>query len=135
PQFRASRGDSSVKSHPFEGVLPNLERRDRETDSQMVLEELAKYLSVQPCPACEGSRLRTEARNVFIGDKNIHGCTTLPVEQALEYFKQLHLAGHRGEIAEKILKEIRERLQFLVNVGLEYLSLSRRSEEHTSELQ
>ncbi|QQD20566.1 excinuclease ABC subunit UvrA [Oceanospirillaceae bacterium ASx5O] len=123
-----SRGDSIVKSHPFEGVLPNLERRYRETDSQMVLEELAKYLSVQPCPACEGSRLRTEARHVFIGDKNIHGCTTMPVEQALDYFNQLHLAGHRGEIAEKILKEIRERLRFLVNVGLEYLSLSRSSD-------
>ncbi|MCD8523319.1 MAG: excinuclease ABC subunit UvrA [Saccharospirillaceae bacterium] len=123
-----SRGDQIIKAHPFEGVLPNLERRYRETDSQMVREELSKYLSVQPCPSCEGSRLRVEARNVFVGDKTIHACTAMPVEQAFEYFTGLHLAGHRGEIAEKILKEIRERLRFLVNVGLEYLTLSRSSD-------
>ena len=81
-----SRGDRVSKSHPFEGVLPNLERRYRETDSQMVLEELAKYLSIQPCPACDGSRLRREARNVFVGDKTIHACTNMPVEEAHQYF-------------------------------------------------
>jgi len=123
-----SRGDQIIKAHPFEGVLPNLERRYRETDSQMVREELSKYLSVQPCPSCEGSRLRIEARNVFVGDKTIHACTAMPVEQAFDYFTELHLAGHRGEIAEKILKEIRERLRFLVNVGLEYLTLNRSSD-------
>jgi len=123
-----SRGDQIIKAHPFEGVLPNLERRYRETDSQMVREELSKYLSVQPCPSCEGSRLRVEARNVFVGDKTIHACTAMPVEQAFDYFTELHLAGHRGEIAEKILKEIRERLRFLVNVGLEYLTLNRSSD-------
>ncbi len=123
-----SRGDQIIKAHPFEGVLPNLERRYRETDSQMVREELSKYLSVQPCPSCEGSRLRIEARNVFVGDKTIHACTAMPVEQAFDYFTELHLVGHRGEIAEKILKEIRERLRFLVNVGLEYLTLNRSSD-------
>ncbi|MDF1763480.1 MAG: excinuclease ABC subunit UvrA [Oleibacter sp.] len=123
-----SRGDKMVKSHPFEGVLPNLDRRYRETDSQMVREELSKYLSVQPCPTCKGSRLRREARHVFIGDKTIHACTALPIEDAHQYFSDLALAGHRGEIAEKILKEIRQRLQFLVNVGLEYLTLNRSSD-------
>lgn len=123
-----SRGDIIVKSHPFEGVLPNLERRYKETDSQMVLEELSKYLSMQPCPACEGSRLRTEARNVFIGDHNIHACTKMPVENSLKYFTELTLPGSKGEIAEKILKEIRDRLNFLVNVGLEYLTLNRSSD-------
>ena len=123
-----SRGDRMTKEHPFEGVLPNLERRYRETDSQMVREELAKYLSVQPCPVCDGSRLRREARNVFIGDKTIHACTSLPIEDAYKYFSGLTLDGHRGEIAEKIVKEIRQRLQFLVNVGLEYLTLNRSSD-------
>jgi excinuclease ABC subunit A len=123
-----SRGDTIHKKHPFEGVLPNLERRYRETDSQMVRDELSKYLSVQPCPSCEGSRLRTEARHVFVGDKTIHACTAMPVEAAFEYFGQLHLSGHRGEIAEKILKEIRDRLRFLVNVGLDYLTLNRSSD-------
>ncbi len=123
-----SRGDQIIKQHPFEGVLPNLDRRYHETDSQMVREELSKYLSVQPCPACEGSRLRVEARNVFLGDKTIHACTAMPVEDAFGYFSSLKLDGHKGEIAEKILKEIRERLSFLVNVGLEYLTLNRSSD-------
>ena len=123
-----SRGDRIAKSHPFEGVLPNLDRRYRETDSQMVLEELSKYLSVQPCPTCHGSRLRREARNVFIGDKTIHACTAMPIEDAHAYFTSLKMDGNKGDIAEKILKEIRDRLQFLVNVGLEYLTLNRSSD-------
>ena len=123
-----SRGDQIQKCHPFEGVLPNLERRFRETESQAVREELSKYLSVQPCPDCHGSRLREEARNVFIEDKTIHACTAMAVEDAHRYFSELTLAGHKGEIAEKILKEIRERLSFLVNVGLEYLTLNRSSD-------
>ena len=123
-----SRGDQVTKKHPFEGVLPNLERRYRETDSQTVRDELSKYLSVQPCPSCHGSRLKVEARNVFIGDKTIHACTAMPVEDAHRYFSELTMPGHRGEIAEKILKEIRDRLQFLVNVGLEYLTLNRSSD-------
>lgn len=123
-----SRGDEIIKAHPFEGVLNNMERRYHETDSSAVQEELAKYLSEQPCPSCEGSRLRIEARNVFVGDKSIHQCTSLPIEQSFQHFNQLKLSGAKGEIAEKILKEIRERLGFLVNVGLEYLTLSRSSE-------
>jgi excinuclease ABC subunit A len=123
-----SRGDQIIKSHVFEGVLPNLDRRYHETESVTVREELTKFLSVQPCPACSGSRLRQEARHVFIGDKNIHGCTSLAVEDAHRYFTELTLPGHKGEIAEKIVKEIRERLSFLVNVGLEYLTLSRSSD-------
>ncbi|MBM95758.1 MAG: excinuclease ABC subunit A [Oceanospirillaceae bacterium] len=123
-----SRGDQIQKRHPFEGVLPNLERRFRETESQAVREELSKYLSVQPCPDCHGSRLRKEARHVFIEDKTIHACTAMAVEDAHRYFSELALSGHKGEIAEKILKEIRERLSFLVNVGLEYLTLNRSSD-------
>lgn len=123
-----SRGDTIQKKHPFEGVLPNLERRYRETDSQMVREELAKYLSVQSCPDCGGSRLRIEARHVFVGEQTIHACTAMPVEQAYAYFNALTLPGSRGEIAAKIVKEIRDRLRFLVNVGLDYLTLNRSSD-------
>lgn len=123
-----SRGEEIIKAHPFEGVLNNMERRYRETDSAAVQEELAKYLSEQACPSCDGSRLRTEARNVFVADKSIHQCTAMPIEQSFEHFGQLKLEGAKGEIAEKILKEIRERLGFLVNVGLEYLTLNRSSE-------
>lgn len=123
-----SRGEIIHKAHPFEGILPNLERRYRETDSPMVQEELAKFLSNQSCPDCQGSRLRVEARHVFVGEKTIHACTALPVEHALAHFNELKLAGSKGEIAEKILKEIRDRLQFLVNVGLEYLTLNRSSD-------
>ena len=123
-----SRGDTVLKTHIFEGVLPNLDRRYHDTDSQMVREELTKYLSVQPCPTCGGSRLRTEARHVFIGDKTIHQCTALPIDEAQAYFTQLEFTGQKEKIAEKILKEIRDRLQFLVNVGLEYLSLNRSSD-------
>lgn len=123
-----SRGDQVIKQHPFEGILPNLERRYRETESQAVRDELAKYLSVQPCPSCHGSRLCVEARHVFVDGHTVHECTSMPIEQSYQYFNQLELSGHKGEIAEKILKEIRERLSFLVNVGLEYLSLDRSSD-------
>lgn len=123
-----SRGDTILKTHVFEGVLPNLDRRYHETESQAVREELSKYLSIQSCPTCDGSRLRKEARHVFVGDHTIHHCTSMPIDEAHQYFGELSLAGHKGEIAEKILKEIRDRLQFLVNVGLEYLSLDRSSD-------
>lgn len=123
-----SRGDMVLKTHVFEGVLPNLDRRYHDTDSQMVREELTKYLSVQPCPSCKGSRLRTEARHVFIGDNTIHQCTAMPIDEALQYFIDLQFTGQKAGIADKILKEIRDRLQFLVNVGLEYLSLNRSSD-------
>ncbi|TLX55139.1 excinuclease ABC subunit UvrA [Stutzerimonas nosocomialis] len=124
-RYLNDRGDIVRRSHPFEGIVPNLERRYRETESNTVREELAKYLSTQPCPECRGTRLRREARHVWVGDKTLPAVTGLPVGDACEYFGGLHLSGRRGEIADKILKEIRERLEFLVNVGLDYLTLDR----------
>jgi excinuclease ABC subunit A len=120
-----SRGQIMEKAHPFEGILPNLERRYRETDSQSMREELARNLSTQPCKDCGGSRLRRAARHVFIEERNLPDIAHLPVGDAHRYVTELTLPGRRGEIAEKILKEVRERLQFLVNVGLEYLTLER----------
>ncbi|MEC8822791.1 MAG: excinuclease ABC subunit UvrA, partial [Pseudomonadota bacterium] len=120
-----SRGHIMEKAHPFEGILPNLERRYRETESQSMREELARNLSTQPCKDCGGSRLRRSARHVFIEERNLPEITHLPVGDAHRYFSTLALPGRKGEIAEKILKEVRERLQFLVNVGLEYLTLER----------
>ena len=120
-----SRGHIMEKSHPFEGILPNLERRYRETESQSLREDLARNLSTQPCQSCGGSRLRTAARHVFIEDRNLPDISHLPVGDAHDYFSQLSLPGRKGEIAEKILKEVRQRLQFLVNVGLQYLTLER----------
>lgn len=120
-----SRGDTVIKEHPFEGVIPNLDRRYRETDSSMVREELAKLLSVQPCPSCKGSRLKESSRNVFIDNNSISDITSKPIGPALKYFSKLKLKGKRGKIANKILKEINDRLEFLENVGLEYLSLDR----------
>ncbi|MFL1466434.1 excinuclease ABC subunit UvrA [Marinobacter sp. HN1S83] len=120
-----SRGHIMEKAHPFEGILPNLERRYRETESQSMREELARNLSTQPCKDCHGSRLRRGARHVFIEEHNISDVTHLPVGDAHDYFETLALPGRKGEIAEKILKEVRQRLQFLVNVGLEYLTLER----------
>ncbi len=124
-RYLNDRGDIVKRSHPFEGILPNLERRYRETESQTVREELAKFLSTQPCPECRGTRLRREARHVWVGEKTLPAVTNLPVGEASDYFGGLALTGRRGEIAAKILKEIRERLQFLVNVGLDYLTLDR----------
>jgi excinuclease ABC subunit A len=124
-RYLNDRGDIVKRAHPFEGIIPNLERRYRETESQTVREELAKYLSTQPCPDCRGTRLRREARHVWVGDKTLPAVTGLPVGEACDYFGGLALTGRRGEIAAKILKEIRERLEFLVNVGLDYLTLDR----------
>ncbi|WP_028238740.1 excinuclease ABC subunit UvrA [Stutzerimonas azotifigens] len=124
-RYLNDRGDIVKRAHPFEGIIPNLERRYRETESTTVRDELAKFLSTQPCPECLGTRLRREARHVWVGDKTLPAVTGLPVGDACEYFGELHLTGRRGEIADKILKEIRERLQFLVNVGLDYLTLDR----------
>lgn len=123
-----SRGDTVKRHHPFEGVIPNIERRYHETDSNMVREELAKYLNNQPCPECHGSRLKQASRHVFIDEHTLPELAKLPIGDALDYFNQLHLKGKRGEIAEKVLKEIRLRLEFLVNVGLDYLSLDRSAE-------
>jgi len=123
--FINDRGDTVVRSHPFEGILPNMERRYRETESTMVREELAKYLSSQPCPDCQGTRLRRDARHVFIGGRNLPAITDMTVSQSADYFNSLKLQGKQARIAEKILKELQARLKFLVDVGLNYLTLSR----------
>jgi excinuclease ABC subunit A len=119
------RGDIMERKHPFEGIIPNMERRYKETESNAVREELAKYLSQQHCTSCNGSRLRLEARNVFIGQTNLPVVADFSIAEGLAFFENLELSGQRAQIAEKILKEIKERLTFLVNVGLNYLSLSR----------
>ncbi|WP_339490024.1 excinuclease ABC subunit UvrA [Pseudomonas sp. EL_65y_Pfl2_R95] len=124
-RYLNDRGDIVKRAHPFEGIVPNLDRRYRETESTSVREELSKLLSTQPCPDCRGTRLRREARHVWVGERTLPAVTGLPIGDAAEYFTGLSLTGRRGEIADKILKEIRERLQFLVNVGLDYLSLDR----------
>ncbi|MDE0732714.1 MAG: excinuclease ABC subunit UvrA [Gammaproteobacteria bacterium] len=119
------RGDTFTRSYPFEGILPNMERRFRETESNMVREELAKYLSSQPCPDCNGTRLRRDARHVLIKGQNLPAITGMTVAQSAEYFVKLKLSGTRAKIAEKILKELQDRLKFLVDVGLNYLTLNR----------
>ncbi|WP_371193506.1 excinuclease ABC subunit UvrA [Glaciecola sp. SC05] len=119
------RGDVMERKHPFEGIIPNMERRYRETESNTVREELGKYMSHQHCSACSGSRLRLEARNVFINGTNLPSITGRSISDALDFFANLDLSGQKGKIADKILKEINDRLQFLVNVGLNYLSLER----------
>lgn len=122
------RGDIMQRKHPFEGIIPNMERRYRESDSNSVKDELSKYLSQQPCQACGGDRLRIEARNVFVANTNLPTITTMSIAEAHDFFSHLTLEGARGQIAEKILKEILDRLGFLNNVGLNYLSLSRSAE-------
>ncbi len=122
------RGGSIVKTQPFEGIIPNMERRYRETESTAVREELAKYLNQQPCPECQGSRLNRSARHVFVGEHSLPAITSLPVGSAYELFLNLRLPGKAGEIAAPILKEITLRLRFLVNVGLDYLTLDRSAE-------
>ncbi|KXI23219.1 excinuclease ABC subunit UvrA [Photobacterium sanguinicancri] len=119
------RGDITVRRHPFEGILNNMERRYRETESNAVREELSKFVSKKPCASCDGSRLRQEARNVFITETTLPEICEFSIQEALTFFEQLNLTGQRAKIAEKILKEIRDRLSFLVNVGLNYLNLSR----------
>ncbi|MCV6613629.1 MAG: excinuclease ABC subunit UvrA, partial [Cellvibrionaceae bacterium] len=122
------RGDLHQRSHTFEGVLPNMERRYRDTESNSVREELAKYLSSQHCPDCDGTRLRQAARHVFIDNKTLPELTKLPIGDAFAYFKQLKFGGAKAEIAEKVLKELQDRFRFLVDVGLNYLSLDRSAE-------
>jgi excinuclease ABC subunit A len=123
--YVGERGNKYQREHPFEGILPNLERRYRETDSAAVREELAKYLASQPCPECKGTRLRREARNVFVAGKAIFEVSGLPLKLALQFFHEMRLTGAKLAIAEKIAHEIANRLQFLVNVGLDYLALDR----------
>ena len=127
-RYLNDRGDIIKRNHPFEGIIPNMERRYRETESDAVREDLAGYLSTSTCPTCNGSRLREAARHVFIDEITLPEVVRLAVGKAFAYFDSLKLPGSRGEIAEKILKEIRDRLQFLVNVGLEYLTLERSAE-------
>ncbi|HVL02161.1 MAG TPA: excinuclease ABC subunit UvrA, partial [Dongiaceae bacterium] len=127
-RYLNDRGDKITRHHPFEGIIPNMERRYRETESDAVREELAKHLTTAECQTCHGSRLNRSARHVFIEGTTLPDVIRKPVNDSLTYFKTLKLEGKKGEIAEKILKEIRERLQFLVNVGLDYLSLNRRAE-------
>ena len=126
PGHRGRR--SKKRTHPFEGVLHTMERRYRETESNLVRDELAKYMSLQPCPACHGTRLNEAARHVFVQDKTLAEITAMPIQHAFEFFSNLTLKGSRGEIAEKINREISSRLNFLVNVGLDYLTLDRSSD-------
>ena len=127
-QYMNERGKLVLKEHAFEGIIPNLERRYKETDSLAVREELAKYISNTTCPTCEGTRLRQEARHVKVGSKTLHEISHLPLAEARDYFESIQLTGHKAQVAEKILKEITSRLQFLINVGLDYLSLDRSAE-------
>jgi excinuclease ABC subunit A len=117
-----------VRRHRFEGVIPNLERRWKETESQMVREELGRFISERPCPECNGERLNLSARNVFVGEKNLPSLTSLAINETQAFFDRLTLPGWRGEIAAKIVKEIRERLKFLIDVGLDYLTLDRKAD-------
>ncbi|TWX69256.1 excinuclease ABC subunit UvrA [Colwellia sp. C1TZA3] len=124
-KYMNDRGDIVIRKHPFEGILNNMDRRYRETESNAVREELAKYLNSQSCPDCNGSRLRLEARNVFVGNTPLTDVAEYAIADALAFFRGLELTGQKGQIAEKILKEVCDRLGFLVNVGLNYLNLSR----------
>lgn len=126
-KYMNDRGDIVIRKHPFEGILNNMDRRYRETESNAVREELAKYLNSQHCPDCDGSRLRLEARNVFIADTPLPEVAEYAIADALAFFQGLKLEGQKAQIAEKILKEVCDRLGFLVNVGLNYLNLSRAS--------
>jgi excinuclease ABC subunit A len=126
--YMNERGQINKKMHSFEGILNNLKRRYHETDSGTVRDELAKYLNMQTCPACQGSRLRIEARHVKVGKKNIHEICNTPLKETVHFFESLKLKGAKKTIAEKIIYEITSRLKFLVNVGLDYLSLSRSAE-------
>ncbi len=124
-RYLSDNGRLVQKSHPFEGIIPNLERRYRETDSLAVREELAKFRANQPCPLCHGTRLRSEARAVLVGGRTLPELSRLPLGDCRAFFDTLQLTGHRAQIAEKIVKEISDRLSFLINVGLDYLSLER----------
>jgi excinuclease ABC subunit A len=122
------RGSVHENTHRFEGVIPNMERRYRETESEAVREGLSRYIATKTCDVCDGARLRTEARNVYIKDANLPTLASMTINQTLDFFEKLKLKGHRGEIAARILKEICQRLQFLINVGLNYLTLDRSAE-------
>ncbi len=122
------RGDVFQRTHPFEGILPNMDRRYRDTESASVREELAKFLSTQNCPSCDGTRLCKDARHVFVDQRTLPEIVNMSVGDAEVYFTELELEGRKGEIAEKILKELQARYRFLVDVGLNYLTLNRSAE-------
>ena len=124
-RYLSDGGRQVLKEHTFEGIIPNLERRYRETDSVAVREELSKYRANCACPACQGTRLRTEARFVLIGGRNLSEVSRLPLARSRDFFDGLQLTGQRGQVADKLVSEISARLQFLINVGLDYLSLDR----------
>lgn len=123
--YHNERGDIRQRKVPFEGIIPNRERRYRETDSSAMREYLAKFFNQQPCPDCQGARLNLSARHVLIHNQSLPEIVALSIQQCHQFFSELQLEGQKAKIAEKVLKEIRERLQFLINVGLDYLSLSR----------
>jgi len=123
--YMSDRGKSVTRSHTFEGVIPNMQRRYHETESNSVRDDLAKYHTVRSCPDCDGARLNKASRHVFLNQTSLPVISDMPIAEAKQYFEQLNLPGNRGEIASKIILEISQRLSFLVNVGLDYLSLSR----------
>jgi len=126
--YPGEKGRMAVRTHRFEGIVNNLERRYRETDSQMVREELSKYISNRPCPTCQGQRLNRSARHVFVAERTLPAVSALSIDACAAFFESLQLPGWRGEIASKIVKEIRERLRFLMDVGLDYLTLDRQAD-------
>ncbi|MCX7180167.1 MAG: excinuclease ABC subunit UvrA, partial [Proteobacteria bacterium] len=127
-KYLNEKGTRYDRTHVFEGVIPNLERRYRETDSPMVREELSKYLNSKPCPSCQGTRLRREARHVLVGGRSLPDISNLSLGDCRTFFSGLKLSGHKAQVAEKIVKEIVSRVAFLINVGLDYLSLDRSAE-------
>jgi len=126
--YLTESGGRTQRKHKFEGIVPNLDRRFRETESQAVKEELAKFISVQPCPTCNGARLNKAARSVTVANKTLSEITRWPIDETIAFFSQLKLSGWRGEIAVKIVKEIHDRLRFLMDVGLDYLTLERKAD-------
>jgi excinuclease ABC subunit A len=126
--YLSDKGTRFERSHAFEGIIHSLERRYRETDSPMVREDLAKYQNNKPCPECQGARLRREARHVLVGGQTITALSSLSLNHCRDFFGQLELSGHKAQVAEKIVKEITARLSFLINVGLDYISLDRSAE-------
>ncbi|AAW84836.1 ATPase and DNA damage recognition protein of nucleotide excision repair excinuclease UvrABC [Aliivibrio fischeri ES114] len=124
-QYSNDRGDLRVKRHPFEGILNTLDRRYKETESSAVRDDLSKYISTQSCSSCHGTRLRLEARNVFVGDTTLPEICEMSIQDSMAFFSSLTLQGQKAQIADKVMKEINERLHFLINVGLSYLNLSR----------
>jgi excinuclease ABC subunit A len=127
-RYTDSRGRAAKRAHPFEGILPNLERRYRETESSTVRDELGKYRGTRRCPDCDGARLSSTARHVHVAGTTLPEITRLSVAKAMQHYAQLQVAGWRGEVAARIVKEVADRLRFLVDVGLDYLTLDRSAE-------